>query len=101
MHRLGDRMADTGLKGPFPLRPQDIDNEITPMSPGVYALDRSHEDGPFHVSYVGRSDTDLRARLDEQAGKYRRFKYAHHALPRRHSLANAGCTMNSTLPAPS
>ena len=74
-------MAETGLNGPFPLKALDIDSEITQTSPGVYVLDRSHEEGPFHISYVGRSDTDLRARLHEHAGKYRRFKYAYHSSP--------------------
>ena len=77
----GNWMAETGLNGPFPLKAVEIDSEITQTSPGVYVLDRSHEEGPFHISYVGRSDTDLRARLHEHAGKYRRFKYAYHSSP--------------------
>ena len=74
-------MAETGLKGPFPLSAQGIDTELTQKSAGVYALDRAHEDGPFHISYVGRSDTDLRARLLEHAGKYKRFKYDYFGSP--------------------
>jgi len=74
-------MAETGLNGPFPLRKTEIDNEVTRTAPGVYALDRSHEDGPFHISYVGRSDTDLKARLHEHGEKYKRFKYAYQGSP--------------------
>jgi hypothetical protein len=74
-------MGETGLKGPFPLKAQDIEGEIARTSPGVYALDRSHEDGPFYFSYVGRSDTDLKARLHEHAGKYKRFQYAYYGSP--------------------
>jgi hypothetical protein len=74
-------MAETGLNGPFPLKKREIDDEITQKSAGVYVLDRSHDDGPFHISYVGRSDTDLNARLHEHGEKYRRFKFEYHATP--------------------
>lgn len=74
-------MAETGLHGPFPLNAPEINGEVTEKSPGVYALDRSHEHGPFHISYVGRSDSDLNARLHEHAGKYKRFKYQYHGSP--------------------
>ena len=74
-------MAETGLHGPFPLKAPDINGEVTQKSAGVYVLDRSHEEGPFHISYVGRSDTDLNARLHEHAGKYKRFKYQYHGSP--------------------
>jgi len=74
-------MAETGLNGPFPLTAAEIDREITAKGPGVYVLDRSHDDGPFHISYVGRSDTDLKARLHEHGERYKRFKYEYHATP--------------------
>lgn len=74
-------MAENGLKGPFPLQAPHINGEITEKSAGVYMLDRSHEEGPFHVSYVGRSDTDLNARLHEHGARYKRFKYEYHATP--------------------
>src|SRR3954465_4789442 len=74
-------MAETGLNGPFLLKAQEIDTEIKENVGGVYILDRSHEDGPFHISYVGRSDTDLKARLLEHGGKYKRFKFEYCASP--------------------
>lgn len=74
-------MSETGLLGPYPLSAQEIDTEINRKSSGVYVLDRSHDEGPFHISYVGRSDTDLNARLHEHSGKYRRFKYEYHDSP--------------------
>src|SRR3954469_20141965 len=74
-------MAETGLNGPFALQAAEIDKEISRKSAGVYILDRSHEDGPFHISYVGRSDTDLAARLREHGEKYKRFKFEFHATP--------------------
>jgi hypothetical protein len=72
-------MAETGLNGPFPLKAREIDLEIDRKSAGVYVLDRSHDDGPFHISYVGRSDTDLNARLHEHGEKYLRFKFEYHS----------------------
>lgn len=74
-------MAETGLQGPYRLTAAEIDSAVGEKSPGVYMLDRSHEDGPFHISYVGRSDTDLNSRLHEHAGKYKRFKYEYHGSP--------------------
>ena len=74
-------MAETGLLGPYPLTASDINGEVREKSPGVYALDRSHDDGPFHISYVGRSDTDLNSRLHEHSGKYKRFKYQYQVSP--------------------
>jgi len=74
-------MAETGLRGPFPMTEQEINTQVPEKSAGVYALDRSHEDGPFHVSYVGRSDSDLNARLQEHVRKYKRFKYEYAASP--------------------
>jgi hypothetical protein len=74
-------MAETVLSGPFPLKAPEINSEITRKSPGVYMLDRSHDDGPFHISYVGRSDTDLNARLHEHGERYKRFKYEYHDSP--------------------
>ena len=74
-------MPETGLNGPFALQAVEIDREISRTSAGVYILDRSHEEGPFHISYVGRSDTDLKARLLEHGAKYKRFKYEYHATP--------------------
>ena len=74
-------MADTGLKGPFPMGKTEIDETVTQQSPGAYALDQSHDSGPFHITYVGRSDTDVNASLQERAGKYKRFKFEYYATP--------------------
>ncbi|MBZ5728790.1 MAG: hypothetical protein LAP87_27895 [Acidobacteriia bacterium] len=71
-------MAETGLSGPFALSASAIDQEISKTSAGVYALDQSHDSGAFHISYVGRSDTDLNQRLHEHVGKYKRFKYEYY-----------------------
>jgi len=74
-------MAETGLTGPFPLIEAKINAEVAEKAPGVYMLDRAHEEGPFHISYVGRSDEDLNKRLHEHSGKYKRFKFEYHKSP--------------------
>jgi len=74
-------MEETGLKGPFSLTATEIGSQVTEKSAGVYLLDRSHESGPFYISYVGRSDTDVKGRLQEHVGKYKRFKFEYHASP--------------------
>jgi hypothetical protein len=68
-------MPETGLKGPFALTEAAINQEVSQTSPGAYALDQSHESGGFHITYVGRSDQDVNARLKEHLGKYKRFKF--------------------------
>lgn len=70
-------MANTGLKGPFPLTETGIDNEIGEISPGVYTLGHLNSDNAFVVSYVGRSDDDLNGRLKQWVGvkNYKVFKY--------------------------
>lgn len=69
-------MADTGLKGPYPLTNEKIDEIITKTSPGAYALDRENNSGTFIVNYVGRSDEDVNDRLKDWVdSKYLRFKF--------------------------
>ena len=72
-------MADTGLKGPFELTDAGISREVVETSAGTYVLDRSHDSGPFHISYVGRADTNLNERLHEHVGKYKRFKFEYYS----------------------
>jgi hypothetical protein len=50
------------------------------VSPGVYVL------GPkkgktFYVHFVGRADTDVKARLKEHIGRYNRFKFEYSNSP--------------------
>lgn len=66
-------MALTGLKGPFRLTHEKIDEVVTQTSPGAYALGRY--DGAFYISYVGRSDDDINKRLHDWAGEYSYFKF--------------------------
>lgn len=70
-------MASTGLEGPFILSDVEINSIVTKISPGAYALGYVKNDGTFVVLYVGRSDSDLNARLCSWVGenkKYTHFK---------------------------
>ncbi len=61
------------MKGPYWLSDSNIDDKVTKTSPGVYELLKSY-DGP--VKYVGRSDSDLNARLKHWVGRdYTYFKF--------------------------
>jgi hypothetical protein len=67
----------SGLRGSFPLNEQTINEEvIIPSSAGVYSLGRLREK-TFLIQHIGRSDTDVQARLKEYIGKYDRFKFAY------------------------
>jgi hypothetical protein len=75
-------MAETGLRGPFALTTEEVNKEVANTSPGTYALDQGHDSGGFHISYVGRSDTNVNERLLEHVGKYKRFKFEYYGTPR-------------------
>ena len=74
-------MASTGLNGPHPLTETTVDSIVTRTSPGAYALGRS-ANGSYYVSYVGRSDVDINARLKQHVGKYAEFKYGYYPSPK-------------------
>lgn len=73
-----DRFAtrrSLGMDGPHPLEDAAIDEVLTRKAPGNFALGYMDGDG-FHVSYVGRSDFDVRERLHGWVGvpsQYRRY----------------------------
>jgi len=70
----GTQRRSTGLKGSFSLDAETIDDQVTKVSPGVFALG-TKEGKTFHVHYVGRSDADVNAELKEHVGEYDRFKF--------------------------
>jgi hypothetical protein len=76
----GRHMPSLGMKGPYDLNKDTIDQEVTRTSPGNYALGSKNDKGKFHVSYVGRSDSDVNSRLKSWVGKTRhplfKFSYA-------------------------
>ena len=55
------------MNGSYPLTDRSIDQQILRVSPGNYALGYI-EDDTFVVFYVGRSDSDLRAKLHTWVG---------------------------------
>ncbi len=67
-------MASSGLKGPYALTDDMIDDEVTRTSAGAYALGKLSGD-TFYIEYVGRSDTDVNNRLHDHVGNYPKFKY--------------------------
>ncbi len=62
-------MASLEMNGPYTLDVKTIDEKITKTSPGNYALGSKSERGTFLVGYVGRSDSDLGARLKSWVGE--------------------------------
>ena len=69
-------MRFLGMQGCYPLSEEAIEERLTRISPGNYAL--GYLDGEdFTVFYVGRSDSDVRRRLREWVGISSRFhRYA-------------------------
>lgn len=72
-------MPSLGMKGPYDLNKDAIDEEVTRTSPGNYALGRKNDKSTFLVGYVGRSDSDVNTRLKSWVGKTRRslFKFSY------------------------
>ncbi|MEM2146870.1 MAG: hypothetical protein QW279_16015 [Candidatus Jordarchaeaceae archaeon] len=74
-------MPQTGLRGPYNLDNATIDAIVTRTSPGAYALGKV-DDNTFYVSYVGRSDDDIKSRLKDWVGKYPKFKFEYYDSPK-------------------
>ena len=72
-------MASLGMDGAHDLTAENVDEVVTSTSPGNYALGRTNDQGRFVPKYVGRSDSDVAARLRVHAaeGKYREFKFSY------------------------
>lgn len=73
-------MASLGMGSEsYTLNTVTIDNEVAQSKIGNYALGHRNEKGTFIVKYVGRSDTDLNARLKQHAdaGKHKEFKFSY------------------------
>src|SRR5208337_1464224 len=65
---------NSGLRGSFPVDEGTINEEVGYGSPGVYALGYLRGK-TFLIQHIGRSDTNVNARLKEYVGKYDRFKF--------------------------
>ena len=67
------------MSGSYELTIESIDDIIADNKIGNYALGYTQNE-TFYVLYVGRSDTDLKARLKQHIGEksnYKRFKYSY------------------------
>jgi hypothetical protein len=75
-------MASLEMQGAFDLTNVKIDELITKACVGNYALGLiSPKTNKFVVKYVGRSETDLNARLKQHVGKHPKFKFSLAATP--------------------
>lgn len=65
--KVGAFMGSLGMNGPYDFNKDSIDINVTKVSGGNYALgfvDNNLDN--FHVTYVGRSDSDVREKLKKQ-----------------------------------
>ena len=70
-------MPSLEMRGFYELKTKKIDDVVTNISPGNYALGYVQEKKTFIVKYVGRSDTDVNDRLKKwvrQNNDYKQFK---------------------------
>jgi hypothetical protein len=70
-------LEGNGLKGPFVLTDDVIDQQVSHRSPGAFALDTGGNGGDFNANFVGRSDMDLNSQLHVYVGRYARFKFVY------------------------
>lgn len=76
-------MASLNMQGPYPLSSANITREVTRTSAGNYALGYVNAEDIFIVRYVGRSDSDVAARLRQHLGEnYKCFKYSYAVSPK-------------------
>ena len=84
-------MPYTGLRGPYKLDKETIDQKVT-MKAGAYALGQLDKEGFFIPKYVGRSDDNLYKRLSyrmiglallkDWVGKYSHFRFEYYGSPK-------------------
>jgi hypothetical protein len=75
-------MPVSGLRGPYSLTSTGVASAVTHVSAGCYALGKTI-DGTFNIYYVGRSDSDVAARLQQHITKwYPHFKFDYFASPK-------------------
>jgi len=77
-------MASLDMFGSYQLTSDQIDKAVTAKSPGNYALGYPSSSS-FIVCYVGRSDTDVNARLKSWAAqntRYKQFMFSYATSPK-------------------
>ena len=76
---MQQEVTGTGLRGPFPLAPDAIEEELVELCPGAYALGFTDHLGRFAITYVGSAGEDLKAKLRTHIGTASQFKFRHYA----------------------
>jgi len=71
-----------GMKSSYALTNKSIDDEITKISAGNFALGYETKSGLFVVQNFGRSDTDLNHEIKNWIGRYERFKFFYASSPK-------------------
>jgi hypothetical protein len=71
------KAAKTGLSGPHKLAFDAIEAAVMRKSPGVFALGHADPSGRFCVNHIGRSDSDVKARLLDYIGSDLLFKFGY------------------------
>ncbi|TMQ03291.1 MAG: hypothetical protein E6J90_53715 [Deltaproteobacteria bacterium] len=74
--RSNQPMSLPELHDPDTLTREKVDSAIRHKTAGFYVLGTLSENRVMSVSYVGRSDDDLAAKLKRHAGNYPAFAYA-------------------------
>ncbi|MCA6969226.1 hypothetical protein LF935_06210 [Pectobacterium carotovorum] len=76
-------MASLNMGNHYPLTSQGIDNAVTTTSAGNYALGYINDEKLFVVEYVGRADSDVKARLKAHLNEgYSCFKFSYATSPK-------------------
>ncbi|WP_445370970.1 hypothetical protein ACH518_17220 [Methylomonas sp. HW2-6] len=75
-------MASLDMYGAYDLSLAKIDELVTKISEGNYALGVINQNThKFVVKYVGRAEEDLNVRLKQHVGKYPKFKFSYAVSP--------------------
>jgi len=85
-------MGSLNMTGPYDFNKDSIDINVTKVSSGNYALgflDKNSDN--FHVTYIGRSDTDVNDRLKKQLSVTKNIisKYETKSLSFKYSYASS------------
>ena len=76
-------MASLEMGKSYDFDAKSINNVVTSVSAGNYALGYLNKNNEFVVQYVGRSDSDVRERLLQHIGeKYEAFKFSYATSPK-------------------
>lgn len=71
-------MASIGLQGPFRLTAESVKVAVTATSPGAYVLANTDGQGTFIIKKVGRSDDNVRKRLQDYAECFSGFMFEYY-----------------------